>query len=45
MKVDRDKFEKVIKTLLNTKPLPREKVKASMKRKLGKIIGEPTSQT
>jgi hypothetical protein len=37
LKVDRNKFEGIVKTLLQSKPLKRENVKVS-KRKPGKLI-------
>jgi hypothetical protein len=38
-KVNADKFDTILKRLIEHKPVPKQKVKASRKKKLGAVLG------
>jgi hypothetical protein len=38
LKVDADRFDSILKRLIEHKPVPKKKIKASRKKKLTKII-------
>jgi hypothetical protein len=40
-KVDADKFDAILKRLVDHKPVPKDRIRTSRKKKLGKIVEAP----